>query len=424
MPDLKRWIVIAAAILLVLTIAKSFHYANKFGGTDLRNRVVNARILHADKSPYFYKWNPDDGEWLLDPNDHNRRHINGNTITPAGLKILYPFYSLPYKTVRFLWATLEILLALGSILLIAKRTGPNLNMSSVGLIIIGLVCSNQLLLEIERGQMYLLYTFLWTSIYFLYTSPHKNGQLLSGVLTAIFMFMRPFAGIIIVPFLITGNKRWLSGFFTGATAGVLVFVLPNLPYWSEYFLAMREFADIYLGTHPNVPIGPEVQKPEIIEGLTNLSTCLNLDISAIKPIYFYLEKMGIRIDQFIGWLIYGTVVGLLSFAFYKRRKETTTTSIFLFAFTLYILAECFTAAPRGSYNVNQWIFPLSLIFLSGLTTPKTNLLLVTGILLLHNYPFIIPYQGGVGECIFLGSVIFYAFRFINRSPQSLPEATS
>ena len=83
-------------------------------------------------------------------------------------------------------------------------------------------------------------------------------------------------------------------------------------------------------------------------------------------------------------------------------------SLFLFAFLLYILAELFVMAPRNPYNLIQWIFPLTLILLQIRFNHPSFVLLVIGLLLLHNFPFVVPYQAALAELLFIGVAIYHA----------------
>jgi hypothetical protein len=49
-----------AAVLLIIAFIRDARYEKLYPG-DLRNRVVGARLIYDGKSPYFYKWQPQDG---------------------------------------------------------------------------------------------------------------------------------------------------------------------------------------------------------------------------------------------------------------------------------------------------------------------------------------------------------------------------
>ena len=100
----------------------------------------------------------------------------------------------------------------------------------------------------------------------------------------------------------------------------------------------------------------------------------------------------------------------ICFLFFRANgKDTPHQSLFLFAFLLYILAEFFVIVPRGNYNLIQWLFPLSLIALQSKPYQPIFVLLIAGLLLLHNFPFVFPNQAAVAELIFIGITIYCIF---------------
>jgi hypothetical protein len=409
MPKTTRYLIILiTGFFILLTILKSIYFSNKNGGTDLRIRVVGARLLTTSNSPYFYKWNPKDGEYLLDPNDQVVRLVNGNIVTPAVLYTTYPLYRLSYPSVRVWWTIIQyVLLFITLFLLLGNRQGSLAFIPTV-VILTGLVCTDIWLLHIERGQIYIFYTFLFAVIYRLYTSNNKHSQLLSGFIAGLFILFRPFAGIIGLPFLLNGKKKWVLGCIAGFITGCALFVLPQPSLWKGYFAAMNEYASEYTGQSYGNINAKEYPEPAVIEGTNNLGQVQGFNISGLDTVYDYLKKVGITISQNQSYILFGSVVILLCILFFRNKKrDISAHSLFLFAFLLYILAEFFVTVPRGRYNLVQWIFPLSLILQQEKYDRPSFILLITGLLLLHNFPFVVPYQAVLAELLFLGVTIYY-----------------
>src|SRR3974390_384676 len=86
-----KWIVLTATLVcLVLLAVQSWNYSERYGGTDLRHRVVASRLLATSHSLYFYKSRPEDGDYYFDPNDKPEFLVNGTSVTPAVLYVTYP----------------------------------------------------------------------------------------------------------------------------------------------------------------------------------------------------------------------------------------------------------------------------------------------------------------------------------------------
>lgn len=416
----KYLIIIATSFFVLLTILKSFYLTTKNGGTDLRIRVVGSRLLATDHSPYFYNWNPADSEYYLNPNDIASTSLNGNVVTPAMLYIIYPLSWQRYPIVRILWTVIQFILVFVTLYLLFKNRLSSWLFYCI--LLTGLVCTDIWLLNIERGQVYIFYTFLFAVMYSSFISNCKYGQLLSGFIGGLSIMFRPFAAIIGVPFLLTKKKKWVLGCIAGFTAGCFLFVLPQPTLWKDYFEAMNMYASQYTGYPHLISNATEYTKPVVIEGMDNLSQAQDFNIRGLDIIYNYFKKAGLIVSQNLLYAFYGLTIMLLSFFFIRKKsKDDTPQSIFLFAFLLYFLAELFVVVPRGQYNIIQWLFPLSLITLKSKPPQPTFILLITGLLLLHNFPFVIPYQAALAELIFIGVIIRNIFfvESANKLPQGL-----
>jgi hypothetical protein len=395
---------------LALTFIKSIYFTQKHGGTDLRSRTIGSRLLFTGHSPYFYKWTPADGEFLLDPNDNAKRLVNGNVATPAALYAMYPLSLLPYPTLRLVWTVLLFIAGLSAVFLVLKNAGPVLLTACI--IVTGLICSDTWLVNIERGQVYILYTFLFALLYRLYISGWKFNQFASGFIGGLFILFRPFAGIIGLGFLLHGKWKWLAGCIAGFAFGCLLFVAPDPSLWKDYFKAMQHYNKEITGTAMQNAGAEEYTKPAIIEGANNLSLYSAFNVGQLYTVHDYLKMAGIGTGnrEMIGCYI--LILALLSIFFFRlRNKNASPVTLFLFAYLAYILAELFFITPRTAYNVIQWIFPLCLIGLQARAHLPSLIMLVTGLLLLHNLPVIFPYQSALAELVFLGLTFYYIFFF-------------
>lgn len=399
-------------IFIFLTIAKAFYFTIDTGGTDLRNRTVASRLITTSHSPYFYKWNPADGEYYLDPNDIPLRLVNGTTVTPATLYLLYPVSSLPYNTVRILWTIIQFISAFGILLLIFRHHRRFL---PAALIAVGIISTDLWLLNIERGQVYIIYALFFALIYYSYYARWKNHELVSGIIAGVFILVRPFAICLALPFLLKKKLRWLTGCLIGIAISVTAFVLPRPAAWTDYFKAIKEYSNEIVGNAHQNNTAPEIQRPPVIEGTTNLYKARDMNIGQLDTAYQYLSRVGIKINNTQSLIVFALIAILLSLLFIRSGKKG---SIFLFGFLIYFLATLFTIVPRNAYVLIEWIFPLSLIAIQIWHRKDLLIVLIVGLLLLHNFPLIFPHQTELAELIFLGLMLYVIFsKQINPGPE-------
>lgn len=395
---------------LSLTIAKSISLTTKYGGGDLRTRIVGSRLLETGHSPYFYHWKPADGEFFLDPGDQAGRMVNGNVVTPATLFLIYPLAQLNYYSIILIWNLLQIAATFSIIWLLFKDRINSTYLTPLAIILIGLICSETWLFNIERSQMHIFYALVFAIIYRSYISDWKYNEFLSGFFAGIFILFRPFAGIIGLGFLLYWKKKWLAGCIAGFLAGSALFVIPQPKLWGDYFEAMQEYVNENTGNgHFNQSV-PDPIKPIIIEGSDRINHHYVFNLDRLDTSYHIFKRAGFTINSNGSLLIYALFVVILSIIFLnKKGKSQEATTLFLFGFLLYMLAEQFVLAPRAAYNVIQWIFPLSIIAANARNQYSLLIVIATGLLFLHKFPFIMPFQGHIAELIFFGVVTYYTF---------------
>lgn len=405
----KYLIIGITSIFLLLTILKSFHFTYKTGGVDLRSRIVGTRLLSTLHSPYFYKWNPADGDRFLDLHTDVKRIVNGNVVTPAVMYTIYPLSTLHYSQIRLLWTILQLIAGISCLLLLV-RNDPFPKLIPLFFIILGLLCTDVFLLNIERGQMYVFYAFIFSLVYFCYISKWKHNQFISGLVSGLFVFYRPVALVAGLGFIIFWKPKWLAGSLTGFLIGCLLFIAPRPSLWHDYFSAMKEYNNEALGKGHKAENAIEPLKPLLIEGTNNLDRAHSFNISGLSTIDAYLQKAGIKINNNISVALFSIVVILLSVFFYRRKKMSVQPAdLFLFGFLLYILAELFMIIPRYAYNQIQWLPFLLLIAFKIRNNQPALIVLSLAFLFFHNFPFFLPDQCAIGELIFIGMTVYILY---------------
>lgn len=391
--------------LCILLVVKSFYYSNKYGGTDLRCRIVGARLLTTDHSPYFYKWNPVDGERLLNPNDNPGSIVNGNVVTPAILYTIQPLAKLRYDKIRTIWTCLQFIIAAVSIWLLSTRQNEKRHSWQSPLLatLLAIVFSEIWLFNIERGQIYVLYVLFMALMYWCYTLTGKRGQLLAGIVGGIFLFFRPIAVLFLLPFLLKKRFQFVGGTVIGAVIGILLFVMPSISSWKDYYFAMNEFSGI---TEKRTPFSSTVYPlPATIEGLNNITQFHRFNEGGMSTISKYLSTAGIHITGVQNLILLAVTMVILIFLFLrsnnKEGKKGEADQLFLAAFLFYILAEVFIAAPRAGYNLVQWIFPVFISWRYIYSFQWRLVLFIVGMMFIHHFPFVFFYQQDFGEFLWI-----------------------
>jgi len=390
----------------LFTIVKTFYYSSFSGGTDLRNIVVGSRLMAKGYSPYFYKWNPTDGERLLDPNDGPSRLVNGTTVTPAVLFILYPLTGLTYPQIRLLWTILQLLAVVTIFYLMLKRYKGSDRIIPGDIVLLGLLASDYWFFHVERGQKYIFFVLIFALMYFSYTSKKKYGEFLSGFIGGLFIFFRPFAVIIILGFLCRKKFKWVKGNIIGILVGVLLFVVTNPGLWKDYYHAMTEYGNICLNKGHTLNAFPHQVLPSVIEGASNLTVIGAFKVSNLPAMYGYVIKAGIQYTPVISYFTCGIIATILSLFFFKKGEPVSNARLFLFSYLLYCMVELFILNWRSPYNLIEWVFPLFLIVEEIEHKTTQMILLIVALSCLHMVPFYFHFQTAIGEFLLI-FLIFY-----------------
>jgi len=161
----------------------------RYGGVDLRDKVVAARAFWAGLDPYQDEWAPPASERLLDP---YRRYPGPSraTITPVALLGYGSLSWLPFKIQRWLWFLLQWAAMVASVIILL-RTIPSQQARFVFLCcaLLFFISGFFWRLHLERGQIYIFLTlFLSLGIYL---EMFPNVTKYSGIPWGIMVSLRP-----------------------------------------------------------------------------------------------------------------------------------------------------------------------------------------------------------------------------------------
>ena len=397
----KRMILIITGALLLLSIVKSGYYTRAYGGTDLRSISVASKLLDSGRNAYFYRWSPGDPEQYLDPNTPLTTASNGVTVAPGTLYFLSLFSPLRYPVLRVVWTVILYLFALYilSFFFFQKDNSPEKRYAIAVIGVLLFLCSSVWFLNIERGQVYVLFAFLFTLIYQLYRSPKPWAQTLAGVVLALAVYCRPNFLLLLVPLLLVRNWRALSGWL-GATLCLAVHAYDHLGLWKGYSAVINEFSDV-AGPKPHIWRAPQTY-PAGIEGVNNLTKFKNDFIcGGISPLSSWLDA-SIGAQPFYLYLVVLVLIVIaLVWIYRKRLIGADAPTVVLFGFLLYVTTEYIMPTSRTAYNLILWIFPVLLFLQQFRLSPRAVILLIAGLCLMNGFPFYFPYLQDLGEMLLI-----------------------
>ncbi|MEA2095910.1 MAG: glycosyltransferase family 87 protein [Candidatus Cloacimonadota bacterium] len=387
----------------------------KYGAVDLRNRVVGTRVLLDGEDPYFFKWNQDTPEEIVDARDfYPNFPMSRLTVPPTVLLLHSPFASIPYKTQQILWAIIQWILLLFSILLLSNTTDSIVKKKILWIIGLLVIASSFFWrLHIDKGQIYILFLFMITLSYWLIKK--KDNQILSGFILGLTASFRPPVILMGIPLLI--KKRWK--FIFSGLAGMLIsfvsslFIAP-LSIWRSYFNSM-EFHEKFhlLIIHPAYGFFNK----HIVDGIKNAIFSANLPIedSSIQDLLRIFFDLKIKANILELSLI---VFILVLTALLWKRIVISKDSFFLYyiGVMLVILSSFFLPAARLSYMNIYWLFPLSLIILITNDIKKIlqpELIFVIVGLFLNTMFYTFPKGVILSDYLMLFYIVITTFRITN-----------
>jgi hypothetical protein len=219
-------------------------------------------------------------------------------------------------------------------------------------------------LHVERGQIYILFIFLFSIAYYIYQDKKKFSSILSGIIIGYTTALRPPMCLIGVPFLLYKKLRFIVGQIIGFIIGILTsFIFVNFKIWKSYFTAMDIHEKVHLGI---LKMSAERYPYINIEDTRDLWMGAQLPISdsSIQGIFF--NFFNIRIPS--NFLIIGLIICLIVFIALLLRLKIKAVNIkvlFFYGSLMVLISEFFIPAARFSYNNVIWLIPLSLIIINS-----------------------------------------------------------
>ncbi|HPR18482.1 MAG TPA: glycosyltransferase family 87 protein [Candidatus Cloacimonadota bacterium] len=361
---LLKILLIFAVFFAVAAFMQDMANTMNFSGMDLRNRIVGARLVANGYNPYFYKWNEGDSDFFLDPRDDPTLPMNRVTVPPTVLQINSLFSNLPYKFIRIFWTLIQWLLLLGTIYLFSRTAADQVQSKLIWIVCLFFVADSYIFrLHIERGQIYILYVFLFALSYFIYSRKFRLNIIIGGLIAGYCASLRFPVLLLILPFIFA--KRWK--FVMSQICGFILGILASSLYagkmaWISYFKAMQ-----YHGLTHLEKIGLSTEEyPQInIEGIKDFSIFAELPISD-SSLQGMMHSIGIQLSSGVLLTIFCVLLVIITIFFLKINKRYKTTGfLFLFGSAIIIISEVFLPAARYNYNDVIIMIPLSLLILDS-----------------------------------------------------------
>jgi hypothetical protein len=375
-------VLVFAIMLAIAGFFQDIHITVKYGGVDLRTRIVGTRLLESGRDPYFYRWTPVDDEKLLDPTSELDSSFTRLTVPPSVLVLHRPFVNLPYFSQRILWFGLQWAALVGACWLLMRKCYKNeqlkLNLKLFGIFALMFISAHPLWrLHTYVGQIYVFYVLLLSLAYFLLQRNIRAKEIIAGLLIGGLILLRPPIVVLILPMVLFRKFKLMAATLGGLGMSAITFwVLAGNAAWMSYFAAMGMIAQV--SPAPEVSLAtarpvPDFVVPQVIEGM-------NFEYKRIVPtVDTSVQKL---LDSGLDLTINGNLLILLGGAIllaysiavvarYQRkhwrdnRREhwRDNWDIFFLVGTLMILIGDFLIpAPRYSYNDIQFLIPLFLIF--------------------------------------------------------------
>lgn len=240
----------ALCLLVILTVfALTLHDALRLPGTDLRSRVVGARLMLAQLDPY-----PDPN--VPQPNP-SLRLFNVNTGSPALLAVYACFARLSYSAQRLLYFVLDWSFIALLFILTRRWFASSAKTTHITLFTLFVIADFGLRLQIGQGQYYTGVAGLTTVAINSFRQSERRSQWTGALALAALLLIRPTFFFVlpilwIIPDLRPGARRSIVAAMVLLLTTLLTF---GLQPWSSYLRTIRRLQ------HNEIQAIFEVQPP-------------------------------------------------------------------------------------------------------------------------------------------------------------------
>lgn len=364
----KVKLITGCIVLIALCVAFSRDWIlEKAGTSDLRNRVVGARLQKDGKAPYFYKWHDGDTVRYYDYSNFGTG-VSSSTASPFFHTLLYPIADYPQRTISYIWLFIEYLFLIITGLLAYRLTKNNNQAIIVSIAFILFLFTEAWRDHIYTGQIYLILPFLCMVIYYCLTKRENPvAAFIAGLAAISLILIRPNTIVFFVPFLFlvnTYSRKYL------AILIIPVILLPavyfsfenNRNYWKEYSSALQEAINAHQGLNKKDRKVIKTTGLKEWEGWKESEKgkyTRHSEHANIFVLYLTIFKKRLSVGM-LHFLSGFSIVILLSLYYWTRKKYDSLqlTNIAILAFCLYMISDLFAPIWRHQYYTVQWLFPV------------------------------------------------------------------
>ncbi len=417
---------IAAIVVSIIGLVVDIKNTITYPGTDLRNRVVGARLMLEGIDPYFFKWQPGLSEKFYDPLDIPTELLSKLSVPPTVLALHSVIAGLSYLQQKIIWLIFQWAALIGTLLLFIKVNNSQAKTNLM--IVIGSLFANSLFwrFHINSGQIYIIYVFLTSISWYLLNKASGYNSIFSGFFMGIVASLRPTFVLFYIPFIFCRRYYFIFGGFLGLLSSVsLSCLLFGTAIWKKYVLAMLSMIGII---DPNTYSSLETKAFSANSNIAYPTAVEGFDWNVRNPLELYLDNTSlydvlnaIDIPNKRNLLIVGFVAMVVLSSLYIFKYFSSKTNInylFLFGYLICLVTDFFIPVGRYSYYDIQMIIPLLIIVsqanMKELIEDKAIALLIIGFILSIGGFIIIPRALFFSTFLILSYILYVSFLIINK----------
>lgn len=131
---ISNLLLLLAIVISIVGFVVDIRNTISYTGTDLRNRVVAARLVLEGIDPYFFNWHPGLSERLYDPLNNPLELLSKVSVPPTVLALHSIIAKLSYLQQKIIWLLVQWAAFIIIVLIFAKTSSSKLKSNSIAVI--------------------------------------------------------------------------------------------------------------------------------------------------------------------------------------------------------------------------------------------------------------------------------------------------